>query len=141
MITNEFVKTTFIHTIVSRDINRIYQTQEDVIRQNFPNNTRSLANFLSSRPFYLTSFGMNKMYRMSIFSYLRFLDIKYSGRSQMDIRRKLAIYNRVVWGVLYNETLQDLRYGFTNQVQKYIRETLDKNKEISTSEINSLMNH
>lgn len=42
MVTDELIKTEFIHTIVSRDINRIYDVQAEVIRSNFPQGTRSL---------------------------------------------------------------------------------------------------
>ncbi|WP_277247078.1 hypothetical protein [Prevotella pallens] len=41
-------------------------------------------------------------------------------------RRNLALYNRVVWGVLYHETFPQLRYGFTDEVRKTIHDQLDK---------------
>lgn len=138
MVTDELVSSTFINSIVKRDINLIYKTQENVIRQNFPN-AGNLANYLAQRPFRHLGTDTKPIYFMRIFSYLRFLDIKYSGRSQMEFRRSLSIYNRVIWGVLYNETLQDLRYGFTRQVKQYIREELEQNREISIGSITSFM--
>ena len=41
-------------------------------------------------------------------------------------RRNLALYNRVVWGVLYHETFPQLRYGFTDEVRKIIHDQLEK---------------
>ncbi len=40
-------------------------------------------------------------------------------------RRNLALYNRVVWGVLYHETFPELRSGFTNEVRQGIRKMLE----------------
>ena len=38
----------------------------------------------------------------------------------MEKRRRLALYNRVIWGVLYNETMPDLRYTFTKEIRQKI---------------------
>ncbi len=35
-------------------------------------------------------------------------------------RAKFALYNRVVWGVLYHETFPEITYGFTDEVRKQI---------------------
>ena len=44
-------------------------------------------------------------------------------------RAHLALYNRVVWGVLYHETFPELAYGFTDEVRarlsKELHETFD----------------
>ena len=61
--------------------------------------------------------------------YLRFLDMQYRHRNDRVAkfkRRNLALYNRVVWGVLYHETFPELRYGFNDEVRKEIREQLEK---------------
>lgn len=39
--------------------------------------------------------------------------------------RNLALYNRVVWGVLYHETFPELRLGFTNEECQGIRKMLE----------------
>ena len=41
-------------------------------------------------------------------------------------RRNLALYNRVVWGVLYHETFPKLSYGFNDEVRNSIRQELEK---------------
>lgn len=125
MITDELIKSEFIHAVVSRDINRIYNTQEDVIRANFPNGTGRLADFLSRRPFSISGEGLKQAYHMRVFSYLRFLDIRYR-KQEMFFRRRLALYNRVIWGVLYNETMQDLRYGLTDNIREMMRNDLEQ---------------
>ncbi|MDU1012385.1 MAG: hypothetical protein E7A49_05685 [Parabacteroides sp.] len=71
---------------------------------------------------------------MRIFSYLRFLDIRYR-KQDMFFRRKLALYNRVIWGVLYNETLQDIRYGLTDNIRQLMRDDLEQFGGISSPEL------
>lgn len=123
MITDELIKQEFISRIVSRDIKQIYQTQESVVREVFTGGTGRLAGHLSRMPFSESGSGLEKTYYVRIFPYLRFLDIRYR-RQDMKTRRKLALYNRVVYGVLYNETMPDLRYGMTAAIRKEITESL-----------------
>lgn len=42
----------------------------------------------------------------------------------MAERSHLALYNRVVWGVLYHETLPSLRYGLTQDIRNGIKNEL-----------------
>lgn len=46
--------------------------------------------------------------------YIRFLDMKRMGN--------LKIYNRPIWGILYKETFQDIRYQFAS----WLRENFKK---------------
>lgn len=124
MITDELIKQKFISDIVRRDIYFIYDTQRDVVRENFPFGSGRLAGYLSQKPFKIDGSGLKSIYYMRVFSYLRFLDIHYRNE-QMSLRRNLALYNRVIWGVLYNETLPDLRYSFTSEVREKIRTQLE----------------
>lgn len=48
----------------------------------------------------------------------------------MKVRRNLALYNRVIWGVLYNETLPDIRYGYTQDIRNAIKKDLIRALEI-----------
>lgn len=119
MITDDLIKKEFISQIVSRDVNVIYNTQEQVVREVFPGGTGQLANFLARRSFNFSEVGVNQTFYMRIFPYLRFLDIRYR-KDQMETRSKLALYNRVIFGVLYHETMPDLRYGLTEEIRKKI---------------------
>lgn len=123
MITDELIKKEFISRIVTRDVKIIYSTQESVVRDAFPGGTGALAAHLARKPFSLSGEGVNQTFFMRIFPYLRFLDIRYR-KQNMATRRKLALYNRVVYGVLYNETMPDLRYGMTAAIRKEITESL-----------------
>lgn len=126
MVTDELIKKQYIRQIMKRDAAFIYDTQAEVLRRNFSNErTRELASFLSKRPYQIVDDGLRPTYYFFIFPYLRFLDIKYS-RQQEGLRARLALYNRVIWGRLYNETINDLRYGLTQDMKKQIREWLEK---------------
>lgn len=127
MITDEMIKTEFVHRIVSRDMKRIYATQADVVNTYLSGGTGRLKEFLTSAPFQLvTGSQFEKVYHMRLFNYLRFLDIKYRRGEQMKLRRNLHLYNRVVWGVLKGDTEQDILYGFTQEVRKAINTDLEE---------------
>jgi hypothetical protein len=57
---------------------------------------------------------------MRYLTYARFLDMKDPGRSITKSREGYHLYNRIVFGVLYNQTLPKLRYGFTEEVKQAI---------------------
>lgn len=48
--------------------------------------------------------------------YIRFLDMKRHGN--------FKIYNRQIWGILYKETFQNIRYGFADWLREQLREDL-----------------
>ncbi|MBP8981501.1 MAG: hypothetical protein KBG19_00520 [Bacteroidales bacterium] len=139
MVTDELIKKSFISQIIRRDAAFIYDTQARVVRENFSTDGRSstLAYYLSKRPFSLSGQGLNLVYYFNVITYLRFLDIKYS-KDKMGLRSKLALYNRVIWGRLYNETIRDLKYGLTEDIKRDIRQRLEKmnptNAEIDTKD-------
>lgn len=49
-------------------------------------------------------------------TYLRFLDMKRLGNYR--------IYNRPIWGILYKETLQDIRYEFRSWLQNLVHTSI-----------------
>ncbi|MDR1402753.1 MAG: hypothetical protein LBJ60_03505 [Tannerellaceae bacterium] len=120
MITEEMIRKEFISQTVTEGIKKIYDTQENVVRENLTGGTGRLADYLFKAPFYNLK---GKTYFVRLFSYLRFMDIRYR-RQNMHLRRKLALYNRVVWGVLYHETLPDLHYGLTEDIRRQVHDQL-----------------
>lgn len=139
MITDQFVKDEFVSEILRRDIGIIYKTQDEVANRYFKEHTGTLRQFLSRRAFSLQESNENFTVYIGVLSYLRFLDMQYrlnysglSSRRAKKQRAKYAVYNRVVWGVLYNETFPDIQAGFTNEVRaawrKQMEEALSNNK-------------
>ncbi len=129
MITDQLVQTRFIHDVMSQGINKIYETQENVVRTYLNTRSGNLLASLQRRPFTSQESDTKQVYFLRIFPYLRFLDINYrrgSDRISRHIRSNLAIYNRVVWGVLYHETFPEIKYGFTEEVRTSLRKELEQ---------------
>ena len=129
MITDELIRTQFVNDVMSRGISKIYETQENVVRTYLHTRSGNLLAHLARRPFTSQSSDSKQVYYMRIFPYLRFLDINYrrgKDRISRHIRSNLAIYNRVVWGVLYHETFPEIQYGFTEETRNSIRKKLEE---------------
>ena len=129
MITDQLIRNKFIADVMSQGINKIYETQENVVRTYLNTRSGDLVAHLQRRPFTSQSTDNNQVYYMRIFPYLRFLDINYrrgSDRISRHIRSNLALYNRVVWGVLYHETFPEIKYGYTQEIRSSIRWELEQ---------------
>lgn len=132
MITDQFVKDEFVSEILRRDIGIIYKTQEEVANRYFKERTGTLRNFLSHRAFTPKKSNGEFSVYLKVLSYIRFLDMQYrlnyagmSSKRAKKQRAKYAIYNRVVWGVLYNETFPDIQAGFTDEVREAWRQKME----------------
>lgn len=55
--------------------------------------------------------------RASYPTYIRLLDMKERGN--------FKIYNRQIWGVLYNETLPEIKYGYRGWLERNFPQMLD----------------
>lgn len=129
MITDQLIRNKFIADVMSQGINKIYETQENVVRTYLNTRSGDLVAHLQHRPFTSQGIDNNQVYYMRIFPYLRFLDINYrrgSDRISRHIRSNLALYNRVVWGVLYHETFPEIKYGYTQEIRSSIRQELEQ---------------
>lgn len=51
-------------------------------------------------------------------TYIRLLDMRRHGN--------FRIYNRQIWGILYNETLRDVKYGYGDWLRKNFPELLEQ---------------
>lgn len=129
MITDQLIRNKFIADVMSQGINKIYETQENVVRTYLNTRSGDLVAHLQRRSFTSQGTDNNQVYYMRIFPYLRFLDINYrrgSDRISRHIRSNLALYNRVVWGVLYHETFPEIKYGYTQEIRSSIRQELEQ---------------
>jgi len=133
MVTEQFVKDEFVSEILRRDIGIIYDTQEEAARRYFTVRTGTLRNTLSRHDFSLQSSNGRSTVYLRILPYLRFLDMQYrlpysglSSKRAKKHRANYAIYNRIVWGVLYNETFPDIQAGFTTEVRAAWRRQMEE---------------
>ena len=64
---------------------------------------------------------------MRYLTYARFLDLPDPRRKVRQLKREgYHLYNRIVFGILYNNTMPTLRYGFTDDIQQEIGARLAK---------------
>lgn len=129
MITDSLIKKKFVHDTLKDGINKIYTTQENVVRSNFHSHTGRLLTSLSAHSYDSEISDESSIIYLRLLPYLRFLDMQYRTRKDKIAkvkRRKLALYNRVVWGVLYHETFPTIRYGLTDEVRESINQELKR---------------
>lgn len=71
---------------------------------------------LASPTFSITSTGSGISAKAQYPTYLRFLDMKRLGNYR--------IYNRPVWGILYKETFNDIRFEFSAWLRKNLADSI-----------------
>lgn len=125
MITDELIKKEYIHNILQRDAQLIADTQVDRLRRHKSERARQLALHLASHPFQISGTGLHATLTFNIMTSLRFMDISISRDIKAGASQSLALYNRIVWGILYRDTMGDLRYGLTQDVRKQITQQLE----------------
>lgn len=140
MITEQYVRPEFIAEVLRRDIRIIYKTQEEVVDRYLRVRTGNLKASVSSHDFTLDTAAGRTTLSMRLLSYMRFLDMQYrtaNSRIAKKKRANIALYNRVVWGVLYHETFPDIQAGFTDEVRKVWRKKMEDaiNNRILPNEI------
>lgn len=71
---------------------------------------------LASPTFSINGYGMGISAKAQYPTYLRFLDMKRLGNYR--------IYNRPVWGILYKETFNDIRFEFSAWLRKNLADSI-----------------
>ena len=138
MVTDQLIKKTFIHNVVSVGFQKIRQIQQEVISENLNVVSGNLLRSIQKEPVGIIE-TERQIYYMSVLPYMRFLDIYF--RENIILRRNLSIYNRVVWGVIYGEVLPNLRYGFTQDIRKYITRQLQEGSDIDQLDFQSYIDY
>ena len=130
MISDGALKTHYVREILERDAKYINETQGKVISENLRRVSGRLLRSIYRNDFQIQADDNRMMLQFNFLRYLRFLDIKSSMDKfkSKELRSKLALYNRVIYGRLYNETRSDIKYGFTEQIKDRIRMELEKAK-------------
>lgn len=120
MITDSLIKQEFIHNILQRDARLIADTQVDRLRRHRTQRARQIALQLAGQPFRISGTGLHATLTFNILTSLRFMDISISRDIRAGASKALALYNRVVWGILYHDTLGDLKFGLTEDMRRQI---------------------
>jgi hypothetical protein len=128
MISEGALKTYYVREILERDANFINETQGKVIEENLRRVSGKLLRSIYRKDFQIQGDDNRMLLQFNFLRYLRFLDIKSSMDKfkNKELRSKLALYNRVIYGRLYNETRSDIKYGLTEEIRDRIRTELEK---------------
>lgn len=64
---------------------------------------------------------------MQYLRYARFLDMKDPRRKDKTAKREgYHLYNRIAFGIAYNKTLNEIRYGLTEDIRESITAAIQK---------------
>jgi hypothetical protein len=125
MISENITKQQFIINVLERDVKRIFAAQRTIAEQNIYVSGRelkktkrkgpeigvrsgSLRRSLETADYAIAAQGERFMLSASIVRHMRFIDMKKYGNRK--------IYNRQLWGILYNNTLKDIKYNYGNAI-------------------------
>ena len=133
MISDNLTKQQFIVQVLERDISNIYKAQLAIAQQNIYVEGKQLnikkhrgtkigvrsGSLLASlqNPDYLIQAQDEKfIVSAGIVKHMRFIDMKKFGNRR--------IYNRQVWGILYNNALRDIKYNYGQSIADAFGEKL-----------------
>lgn len=128
----------FIRKILERDARNIYRAQHLVVSQHIylsgkdlkatkrkkglQRRTGHLEDSLANPEFYIRSEGEHFVMAANYPIYIRFLDMKRKGNWR--------IYNRLVFGILFNNALKDLKFKYgqniTDRIGNALRDAFEK---------------
>ena len=120
MISDEIIKDSFVTSTLKEGTDKIFTLQSEVAKSLLNEKTGRLFSNLEARDFHIAGNGQHYQVVVNILKYLRFNEI----RNDIGLRGKLHLYNRIVWGVLYGETLPELKYGLTDEIYQQIERQL-----------------
>lgn len=126
------IKAQYFRQQISTGIQRIFQAQREVATERIYAKSTSrvtgrdlarsrsgeLMSALSSPKYMISSSGEGIVAEVHLPQYIRFLDMKRKGNNR--------IYNRQVWGILYSETISDVKYEFRDWLKRQFPELLNQ---------------
>ncbi|MBO5537617.1 MAG: hypothetical protein J5971_01000 [Prevotella sp.] len=127
MITESLVRKQFVHDTLQEGMLRIFGAQAEAARSSLEERTGTLMAYLSAHRFNISQSDTSQVLTAGVLPYLRFLDMQYRRKNSDTVkfkRRSLALYNKVVYGMLYKKVLPELKYGFTDEVRQQVRDQL-----------------
>lgn len=133
MISDQIVKSEFVTGILERDIKNIYSAMELVAKSNvyiegkalkekkrrgakIGKQSGALINSLENPVYSIIGINGKFIITAGIVLHERFLDMKKMGNRR--------IYNRQVWGILYNNALPDIKYNYGTEIRDIVGESL-----------------
>ncbi len=134
MISDQIIKSDFIVSVLERDVLNVFKAQRLIAQHNVYVEGRNLKQKRGkgssigqrsgalmaslSNPDYSISSSGSFLVVANIVKHMRFLDMKKRGNRK--------IYNRQVWGILYNNTLPEIKYSFGSSTRDLLGEELQR---------------
>ena len=120
------IKTAFVSAVLRQDAEFIRQQQNKIATDWNLFDTGELQKSLQGH-FSVADLEGGAALSMRYLTYFRFLDMPSNNRMVRHIKREgYHAYNRTVFGILYNNTMPRLKYGFTEEVEQQIRQQLEE---------------
>jgi hypothetical protein len=134
MITDNITRQQFIIQVLNEDVRAIYDAQLLIARENIyiegkelkikkkqgkkiGTKTGDLLRSLENPDYTIRAEGENFIVTANIIRQMRFLDMKKYGNWK--------IYNRQVWGILYNNSLRRILHGYGAEIRNNVRAVLE----------------
>lgn len=76
----------------------------------------TLLEALSNPQYLISASGQNTTLTVRLPQYIRFIDMRR--------RQNAKIYNRPIWGTLYSETMQNIRFEYREWLRKHVGDML-----------------
>jgi len=123
MISEKMIKDKFIADTVKRNLSEMQSVQlkilagaDERIRRKF--DIPAIEQSIRSNVVSINGSNGNFIISQRILKKMRFLDMKKFGN--------LKIYNKKVWGYVYNDIADDLQYGLSEEIKAGIRQELEQ---------------
>jgi len=140
MISDNITKQDFIIQVLERDIRNIYKAQLVIAQQNIYISGKelketkrrgakirvrsgALLKSLENPDFMIQAQGEKFIVSAGIVKHMRFLDMKRISSKGKEYDN-WKIYNRQVWGILYNNALKDIKYNYGKEIADRVSEAL-----------------
>lgn len=134
MITEKMTKTEFVTEILKRDMENIRKAQLNIATKNeyvegkelktrkrrgktIADSNAGIVESLRSPNYTIIATGSSFRIEADVLKKLRFYDMKHLGNWK--------IYNRQVWGILYNNALIDIKYRYGQKIRDVLGEALN----------------
>lgn len=118
MAADDVFKAEYLRQQVEQGLRRIFEAQAGAAATVLGRRTGTLRDALENPKYMIVKSGEGIVASASYPLYIRFLDMRGHGNRR--------IYNRLIWGILYRETLQDIRYEYHDWLKKHMHDVLTR---------------
>ena len=134
MDTGNISKDEFIRIILDRDLRNIFKAQYLVAskrkclqgkdlkiktrRKKINRDTEAIETALKNPNFVIQSQGEKFITESSVPVDIRFFDMRR--------KQNLQIYNKIIWGILYNNAYPDIRFGYRQEIKDRVGDALNQ---------------